>query len=300
MRVAIVGPGALGSVFGAALLRAENDVDFVGRPSPQLRALREKGLRLVERGGETVCLVAVAGDDPSVVSDADLVLVLVKSVDTSSVARSIAPFVRDGQPVLTLQNGLGNAERIRAEVGARARVLVGVTSQAATRLEPGVVAHTGAGPTVVGSASDNADEGAMAREVAAVFSAAGIPTAAVSDIQRWVWRKLAINAAINGLTALAGVPNGKIVEDPASLDAAEIVAEEVAAAARAHGWELGGMRRAVAETAAATAANRSSMLQDLDAGRPTEVAAIHEAVVAAAEAAGVATPATAVLSALIR
>lgn len=298
MRVVIVGPGALGGVFGAALQQAGHDVVFLGRTSPHLRALREEGLRLRRRNGTAADFAVVASDDPSVVKDADLVIILVKSGDTSPAARAIAPFVRCRQVILTLQNGLGNAERIRAEVGTGPRVLVGVTSRAATRLEPGTVLHTGEGPTLIGYASDN--EAETAKALAAMFSAAGISAAAVPDIGRWVWRKLAINAAINGLTALAGVPNGMITKDAALLDAAEIVAEEVAAVARAHGWEVGGMRRAVAETAEATAANRSSMLQDLDAGRPTEVAAIHEAVLAAAAEAGVATPATAVLAALIR
>lgn len=298
MRVAIVGPGALGSVFGAGLARAGHDVTLLGRSSPHLQALRVAGLRLRERDGTSIRLDVSAGDDPSVVGAADLVLVLVKSGDTPEAARAIAPFVRDGMPILTLQNGLGNAESIRAEVGDGSLVLVGVTSQAATRIGPGTVAHTGEGPTLIGFTSDNA--AGVARDLAAEFSAAGIPTAAVPNIDRWVWQKLAVNAAINGLTALAGVPNGMIAEDAALLDAAEIVAEEVAAVARARGWELGGMRSPIAETAQATAANRSSMLQDFDAGRPTEVAAIHGAVLQEAAEVGIATPATAVLAALIR
>ena len=102
------------------------------------------------------------------------------------------------------------------------------------------------------------------------------------------------------LTALGGFPNGEIVAVPELLDAAEIVAEEAAVVARALGFELGGMRRAVAEITAASASNRSSMLQDLEAGRPTEVGAIQEAIVAAGARSGVATPATRVLAVLIR
>jgi 2-dehydropantoate 2-reductase len=298
VRVVILGPGALGGVFGAALHRAGHDVTLVGRPSPHLDVLRSSGLRLERRDGTTELLPIAATDDPGAVADADLVLVLVKANDTATAARAIAPHVHPGQTILTLQNGLGNAERIRAEVGPAPRVLLGVTSQGATRLGPGSVRHAGEGPTAIGYQRE--EDAGQAREIASTLSAAGIPTAVVAEISPWVWRKLAVNVAINGLTALAGVRNGMIASDGALLDAAEIVAEEVAAVARALGWELDGMRRAVAETALATAENRSSMLQDLDAGRPTEVAAIHEAVLAAGKRVGVAAPATTVLAALIR
>jgi 2-dehydropantoate 2-reductase len=298
MRIVILGPGALGSLCGATLHAGGHDVVLLGRPSPHLEVLRDEGLAFRRRDGTAARLRIPVSDDPSVVADADLIIVLVKSYDTSEAAHAIASFVRAGQAILTLQNGLGNAERIRAEVGDGPRVLVGVTSQGATRVGPGAIVHAGEGATLIGFADENDEP--LVREIAASFSAAGLPTAAVAEIEPWVWRKLAVNAAINGLTALGGVTNGIIAADEALLAAAETVAEEAAAVARARGWELGGMRHAVAETATVTAANRSSMLQDLEAGRRTEVAAIHEAIVAAGAAAGIATPVTAVLAALIR
>ena len=296
MRIVILGPGALGAVFGAALHRAGHDVTLLGRESPHLNALRAAGLTLTRLDGTAALHAIAATDDPNVITGADLVLFLVKATDTTTAARSIAPYLHPEQTILTLQNGLGNVERIRAAVGPGPRILLGVTSQGATRLRPGSVRHAGEGPTVIGSPPEDASK---AREIAAAFTAGGIPTAAVAEIEPWVWRKLAVNAAINGLTALAGVKNGMIASDESLLDAAEIVAEEVAAIARALGWELRGMRAAVKETARATAENRSSMLQDLEAGRPTEVAAIHEAIIAAGSEAGIGAPATTVVAALI-
>jgi 2-dehydropantoate 2-reductase len=211
---------------------------------------------------------------------------------------AIRPYVRADQIILTLQNGVGNAEKIRSALGTGPRVLVGVTSQAATRLGPGSVRHAGEGPTLIG-VLDKRDSTAAA-ELAGVFAQAGLPAVSVPDIEHWIWRKLAINAAINGLTALGGRENGMIASDASLLDAAEVIAEEVASVARARGIELGGMRRAIFETAVATANNRSSMLQDLEARRPTEVDAIHGAVLAAGEETGIATPATQVIAALIR
>jgi 2-dehydropantoate 2-reductase len=298
MRVVIVGPGALGSVLGAALSRAGHDVVLLGRSSPHLEAIRSDGLCLQRLDGTVERMALPACDDPAVVADADIAIILVKSGDTAAATRVIRRHVRDGQTVLTLQNGMGNAERIRAELGHGPRILAGVTSQAAMRTGPGTVVHTGAGPTIIGA--PNGENAQAAAEVAAMFSAADLPAVAVPDIERWIWQKVAVNAAINGLTALGGFANGAIVAAPDLLDAAEVIAEEAAAVARAHGFELGGMRRAVTETAMATAANRSSMLQDLEAGRPTEVDAIHGSILAAGEEAGIATPATAVVAALIR
>lgn len=236
--------------------------------------------------------------DASRVAGVDSIIVLVKVGDTDSALASIQPYISSRQQVLTLQNGLGGAQRVHDAIGDGASVISGVTSQAASRPLPGLVVHTGEGPTIIGpfKPSDFPATAALAQ----VLTDAGLPTAAVQEIDRWVWQKVAVNAAINGLTALGGVPNGAIVEDAALLDAAEIIGEEAAAVARAYGVELGTVRQIIAETARATAANRSSMLQDIDAGRRTEVDAIHGAIVAAGEAAGIATPVTQVLASLIR
>jgi 2-dehydropantoate 2-reductase len=260
--------------------------------------MQEAGLRYETPGGETERHALAATDDPSIVASADAVVVLVKSGDTAMAMQATAPYVTTGLPILTLQNGIGNGEKIRATLGDGPRVLVGVTSQAATRLGPGWVRHAGEGPTLIG-AIDDADS-PLASDLAAAFSAAGLPAAAVPDIDLWIWRKVAVNAAINGLTALGGFLNGAIAANAELLDAAEIVAEEAASVARARGYELGGMRRAVLETASSTAGNRSSMLQDLGAGRRTEVDAIHGAILDAGAEAGIGTPATQVLAALIR
>jgi 2-dehydropantoate 2-reductase len=298
MRFVIVGPGALGSVIGATLTRRGHDVTLLGRRSPHLQTLREQGLRLEAPDGTNNRVAIAATDDPAVVSQAETVIVLVKAGDTVPAMATIRPYIRADQTILTLQNGIGNAEKIRSALGAGPRVLVGVTSQAATRLGPGAVRHAGEGPTLIG-VLDKRDSSAAA-ELAGIFTQSGLPSAFVPDIEHWIWRKLAINAAINGLTALGGFENGMIASDTSLLDAAEVIAEEVARVARGRGIELGGMRRAILDTAVATASNRSSMLQDLEARRPTEVDAIHGAVLAAGEETGIATPATQVIAALIR
>jgi 2-dehydropantoate 2-reductase len=298
MRFVIVGPGALGSVIGAILAKRGHEVTLLGRRSPHLETLREHGLWLEALDGTSERVTISATHDPAVVERAEMVIVLVKAEDTVPAMTAIRPFIRSDQIILTLQNGIGNSEEIRSALGAGPRILVGVTSQAATRLSPGSVRHAGEGPTLIG-VLDKRDATA-AVELAGIFAEAGLPAAYVPEIEHWIWRKLAINAAINGLTALGGFENGTIASDASLLDAAEVIAEEVARVARARGIELDGMRQAVLETTVSTANNRSSMLQDLDARRPTEVDAIHGAVLAAGEETGIAAPATQVIAALIR
>jgi 2-dehydropantoate 2-reductase len=298
LRFVVVGPGALGSVVAAHLARAGYDVTLLGRPSPHLHAVREHGLTLESPDRTTARVPLAATDDPDVVAGADVIVVLVKTGDTETALRAIAPHVRPGHVLLTMQNGLGGVARIRAVLGDGPRVLPGVTWQAATRLAPGVVRHAGAGPTAIGYR--DARDGAVAERIAAAFAAAGLPAKVEPDIARLIWQKAAVNAAINGLTALAEIPNGDIVADPALLEAAETLAEEAASVARASGIPLGAMREALIATAVASTHNRSSMLQDLDAGRRTEVEAIHGAILRAAATHDIAVPALTLVTALIR
>ncbi len=298
MQFVIVGAGALGSVIGAALFQCGEHVTLLGRESAHLQALQRDGLHLTRLDGTVHRVDLAATSDPRVVAEADAVIVLVKTVDTVAAMRAIRPYLHAEVSVLALQNGIGNVETIAMELQDRARVLPGVTSQAAMRTTPGAVTHAGEGPTFVGYR--DAADAAIVAELATTFSDCGLPATAVPDIERYVWRKVAVNAAINGLTALGGVPNGAIVADSALLTAATTVVEEAAMVARALGIAIDDVRATLVETANATAANRSSMLQDLEAGRPTEVGAIHEAIVAAGRRAGVATPVTQAVAALIR
>lgn len=298
MKFVIIGPGALGVLFAAALARSGHEITLLGRPSPHFNEIIAGGLRFIARDGSSEQLSTPVTSDPSVVVGAEALIILVKTVDTADALRRVSPFVRPGSSVLTLQNGLGNAAFIRELLGERARVLPGVTSQAALRRGPGFVVHAGEGPTLIGY--DFAIDAPRANDFAAAFSAAGLATAAVPDIDRWIWRKVAVNAAINGLTALGGATNGRLAQRPDLLDAAETIAEEAAAVARALGIELGGMRRSVLETAVATAENQSSMLQDLEAGRRTEVESIHGAILEAGKRVGIRAPAISVVAALLR
>lgn len=298
MRIVIVGPGALGTIFAAALGRGGHDTVLLGRSSGWLRAIQNEGLYLQSRDGTIERLPATIADDPAIVATADIVIFLVKTIDTKVAIHRTKPFMALETPILTLQNGIGNSQLIREQFGASQRVLPGTTSQAGQRLKPNLVIHSGEGPTLIGY--DIPRDAESAAECAKVFSNSGLPAAAVPDIEHWIWRKAAVNAAINGLTALGGFTNGAIAERPDLLEVAESVAEEAAAVARARHIELGDMRAPLRETIAATARNRSSMLQDIEAGRETEVDAIHGAILDDGIRVGIGAPTISLLAALIR
>lgn len=277
MRIHILGTGALACLFGARLSR-EADVTLLGTWPEGIAAVDRRGIVLeTPEGGESFPARAVRLGTP--LPPGDLVLVLVKAWQTSRVAREASALAAPGGHVLTLQNGLGNVEKL----GARA--LLGVTEQGATLLGPGRTRPGGDGPTYV----------AGPEALAELFRSAGLDARAVdpSEGTSLAWGKLAISAGINALGAILNVPNGALLLRPEARTLMERAANEVAAVGRAKGITLpfadaaGEARR----VAAATAANRSSMLQDVLRGAPTEIDSINGAVAREGARAGVPTPA---------
>lgn len=297
MRIAIVGVGAMSCLLGAGL-SAVADVTLLGHWPEQLATLRRDGLRLEHPDGRHSHHALSVADDPASVGRVPVALVAVKSRQTPDAARLIARLLAADGLALTLQNGLNNRAALRAVLG-RERVALGVTSQGATVIGPGVVRHAGHGPTYIGrDAALGPAQRACLADLATLFNTAGFDTHLVDDTDALVWGKLAVNAAINPLTALLRVPNGFLVEHEVLLDIMRRTAAEVAAVAAAQGIILAddADERAVA---LATATNRSSMLQDVERGAPTEIDAICGAVARAGAAAGVATPLNARLCRLV-
>jgi 2-dehydropantoate 2-reductase len=215
-------------------------------------------------------------------------LVLVKSYQTVRAAGQAAQLLKPDGVAITLQNGLGNLEILAQGVGA-GRAVMGVTAQGATVLGPGQLRHAGDGPTHLARV---AGQEPILTSVGELFKRVGLETTLVDDAASLVWGKLAINAGINPLTALLRVPNGALVEDDFLARLMAGAAQEVARIAAARHIDLPYDDAAVrtAEVSRATAANRSSMLQDVDRGAPTEIDAISGAVVRAGEEVHVPTP----------
>jgi 2-dehydropantoate 2-reductase len=268
MEVVVFGAGSLGSLIGGLLAR-EHDVTLVGR-DPHVSAVREEGLAV---SGEYEFRVHPDATTEGTRLEADLAVVTVKSYDTAEAARELATGSFDA--VLSLQNGLGNERELAARVVAP--VLAGTATYGALSEGPGAVRCTGVGEVVLGSLGGEAD---LARQVAEAYTAAGVACTAVEDVRRRLWEKCAVNAAINPLTALAGVENGAVLDDPAR-EVARSAARETARLARSGGIELtdDDALAALDAVVEATADNRSSMLQDVERGRCTEIDAINGYVV---------------------
>lgn len=291
MRIAIFGVGALGCLLGARL-EPVADVVLLGHWPAQLAALRRDGLRLEQPDGRHSDHRLAVVDDPALIGRADVALIVVKSRQTPAAARAAATLLGPDGLAVTLQNGLNNRAALRAVLGER-RVALGTTSQGATTLAPGVVRHAGHGPTYFGR---DAALGPAQRDglgaLAVLFERAGFETTLVDDADGLIWGKLVVNAAINPLTALLRVPNGFLLEHPPLVDIMRRTAAEVTAVAERQGIALppGDPGERAIAVARGTAANHSSMLQDVERGALTEIDAICGAVVRAGQAASVATP----------
>jgi 2-dehydropantoate 2-reductase len=236
--------------------------------------------------------------DPKEVGRVELAIVFVKSTKTAEAADTARVVLTSEGLVLTLQNGLGNAE-ILAEWIASDRVLAGTTAHGATLLGPGRIRHAGQGPTLIGFWSEG--QPARVRRVAETLNAASIETQVVEDARRIVWDKLLVNVGINAITALTGTRNGELLDLEITMDLARAAVEEAVAVARTSGVEV--REHAVDhvfEVARATAVNRSSMGQDVDHRRATEIGVINGAIVERGQKLGVETPVNGVLYALVR
>jgi 2-dehydropantoate 2-reductase len=305
MRIAIIGIGAMGCLFGAKLSQVA-EVTLVGHWPAQLAALREHGLRLIDPDGRSHTLRLSATDDPQTAAPADLALILVKSYQTPQAAATAQQLLAAHGVALTLQNGLGNLEQLTAVLGPH-HANLGITSEGAALLAPGVVHHAGTGHTTLADAGGTAPpepvEGAVSpHTIAELFASAGFATSLSPTVAGLVWGKLAVNAGINPLTAVLQVPNGFLAENAAARQLMQLAAQEVARVAAAQAIQLpfaDAAAQALA-VAKATAANHSSMRQDVANGRPTEIGAICGAVVAAGRRCGVATPVNGVLQTAVQ
>ena len=282
MNFAVFGSGALGSWLAARLSSAGEAVTVVGTWREGLDAIARDGVRVEEAGHSFVARPAVAHLHDRI-DAADAVLVLVKAHQTASVAAPAARAARPDGRIVTLQNGLGNRERLAA-ADAGGRVRAGVVVAGVHLVAPGHVSALPGSITLEG-----APEPPMQR-LRASLQAAGLDARLVSDVEPELWRKLAVNCAINPLSALRGLPNGALLEDPEARALMTAAADEVEQVAQARGLALHGAAVMAAEIASRTAGNRSSMLQDLDRGAPTEIDALCGAVVREGRRLGVATP----------
>ncbi|MEY7849172.1 ketopantoate reductase family protein [Natrarchaeobius sp. A-rgal3] len=291
MEIVVFGAGSLGSLVGGILASDRtNDVRLVGRQS-HVDAVRESGLRIT---GELETHVAPTATTDGRALEADLAIVTVKTSDTASAAAALATGSFDA--VCSLQNGMGNEETLANRL--EAPVLAGTATYGAILREPGVVACTGLGDVVFGPRDGGSSK--LADRVGEAFAVAGLETTVVDDMPRRLWEKLAVNAGINPVTALSDVDNGAVLEGPSN-DLARAATRETARVARACDVSLTNREAlaAMEDVAADTAANTSSMRQDVRAGKRTEIDAINGYVVDRAAELGIEVPTNRALTSLV-
>jgi 2-dehydropantoate 2-reductase len=294
--VAIVGAGAVGSLLAARLARAGGRVILVGRPAV-VAAVRERGLRVEGEAPALVAVEAVESIDPRAVPDA--VLVAVKTYDLEAVARAVADAWATPMPLLLPQNGLHVEEAVvgalrgRGWASAERYVVRAVSTIPAMTVAPGVVRQPGTGEIILRDPARSGAAGGATETWRALLAGAGVPVRTVPDLDRELWRKALVNAAINPVTAEHRVPNGRLLESPYREEARTLLREaQRAAAVAGHPFDDAEADRDLDRVVRATAGNRSSMLQDVERGRPTEIDAISGEIDRTATAAGIALPAT--------
>jgi 2-dehydropantoate 2-reductase len=293
MRILVFGAGALGSVVGA-LLSNHHDVHLVARPG-HAQAIMEGGLSIDGVVNDVFSLEAHL--DLEGVPKPEIIFVTVKAYDTKATLDALTEMAGYARTVVSLQNGLTNLRLFRSALPEKA--VMGVTSMGATLVGPGEVLYAGKGGTAFGHLGGNQEK---ASEVADLFNEAGLNAITETDIEAELWMKGVINASINPLTAILGCHNGELLKDEGVLDVSLLACSEAAAVAKGIGIRLppGDPFMKVKDVMRATAQNRSSMLQDLERGKRTEIDEISGEIVQRAGPIGIPVPVNRTLWTLVR
>jgi 2-dehydropantoate 2-reductase len=290
MKIAVMGAGAVGCYYGGMLARAGHDVVLIGRPQ-HVEAIERQGLRLETQTFDERIRVC-ASTEASATQGAQLVLFCVKSTDTESGAAAIKPHLAPDALVLSLQNGVDNADRLRAllpqEVIAAA-VYIGVEMAG-----PGHVKHHGRGELVIEPSKAGDD-------LARALIVAGVPTEISDNVRGALWAKLILNCAYNALSAITQLPYGRLVKGDGITAVIRDVVDECVAVAKADGVTIPGDVDAAVRKIAETVPNQySSTAQDLARGKRSEIDHLNGLIVRRGEALGVATPANRLLHAIVK
>ena len=287
INITIIGVGAMGSLFAARLAPFAN-VSLLGNWAQQLDTIQQNGLALIEPNGRSFTQSIHTTNNPNTIPPANFILILVKSHQTERAAQQAKQILAPNGLVITLQNGIGNLETLTAVLGSQSTTL-GITSEGATIVKPGIVRHAGWGHTHLAQTAATA---VQLSTFSNLLKQAGFQVTIDDKVDSLVWGKLAINAGINPLTALLGVPNGFLAENEDARKIMMLAANEVAQVAQAQHIQLpfpnAGQR--TLEIAQATASNHSSMLQDVQRGAQTEIDLICGAVVTYGQKFDVPTP----------
>jgi 2-dehydropantoate 2-reductase len=299
MRIAVIGAGGVGGVFGADLAKAGADVTFVARGA-HLAAMRERGLRVEGGRGETLLRPAQATDDPASIGPVDLVLFCVKLWDVESAGAAIRPLVGAETGVIPLQNGIDASARLSPILGKRA-VMGGVAQVSATIAEPGVIRQTGAMQRLVFGELDG-NRSPRAERFLALCQKAGFEATLTGNIERALWEKFVLLVAMSSITGVTRLPGGKLRDDADLWGLYATVMGEVVAVGRARGVDLAPdlADKLLAAVKSFPATGMASMAVDLIRGNRIELPWLAGKAVELGREQGVPTPATATLYAALK
>lgn len=299
MKIAIIGAGAMGCLYGAKLSAiSTNEVYLLDVWKDHVDAINECGLLMEEQGDFITYDKVKATTQAKQVGICDLAIVFVKSTLTSDAVKSNLEVFGPDTIALTLQNGLGNIDLISAEIGEN-NVIAGTTAHGATMLGPGKMRHAGSGKTIIGELEGNLTQ--RLEKVSQVLNDAGLDTDISNNVIGLVWDKLLVNVGINALTGITQLCNGDLLKHTEIEELLEAAVNEAVEVAKVKGIKLN-IPDSVAHAkgvCVATAGNKSSMLQDVLNHRLTEINMINGAIVRAGKETGTATPVNMVLTNLI-
>lgn len=275
MIFAVLGAGAIGRLLAGLLVKTDQDVILITRRKEAAEEIQRQGIWISDgHQAERVLIEATTRVDS--LGERDAVLLTVKSYDTATVAKWIGPHLQTNGLLLTLQNGLGNIEAIRATI-PRIRLIGGSTTIGARLLRDNTVLWSEDGETVIGE--PQRQPSAKTKKLAAILSSSGVSTTTTSHLKKALWRKALINAGINPVTALLRLTNGELLASRGGWRLASKAVQEGLMVAEAEGLrfqtDLVAEMRIVAEQ---TADNRSSMLEDVENHRRTEIDSINGAI----------------------
>ena len=290
MKIAVMGAGAVGCYYGGMLARAGHEVVLIGRPQ-HVEAVQRDGL-LLDTQAFREHVRMQASTDASAVGGAKLVLCCVKSTDTATAAAEMAPHLEPDALVLSLQNGVDNAERLQALLGRE--VGPAVVYVATEMAGPGHVKHHGRGELVIGPSAASDD-------LVALFAGAGVPVQVSANVAGALWAKLILNCAYNALSAITQLPYGRLVAGEGVEDVMRDAVRECLAVAEAEGVGVpGDTWDAIVRIGRTMPMQFSSTAQDLARGKRSEIDHLNGFVLRRGEAHGIATPVNRVLHSLVK
>lgn len=297
MKIAIIGSGAMGCLYGAYLGRNREKVWLNDVWDEHVTEINVHGLSVVSPD-ESFISYPQATTIVTDIGKVDLIIVCLKSNYTAEAALIAEVLAKPDSVILTIQNGLGNAEQLAEFLGAE-RILIGETTMGSSVLEPGHIMHGGLKTTHIGAFTG---EHSRLADVVNIFNRSGLPAEVTNNVQSLLWSRLIIQAGINAVTAVSGVTNGQLLHSPYALKLAEMVVGEAKKVAKAAGIPLlyEDPATEMHEYAKSMMEHYSPMLQDVMHKRHTEIDATNGMIVREGRRLGVATPVNETLTLAIK